>query len=86
MHIRPSRFLKASMLEKVLDINKKILEELVIVKKICAKLIFGRCVSLDWGDHCKFKAACTLNHKNNMIEIKKKDLKAKFKPFKSKKQ
>lgn len=47
MHIGPTRFLEAGMPKVMFDTDKKILEELVIVKEIHVKLIFGRCVGLD---------------------------------------
>lgn len=47
MYIRPTRFLEAGAPEVVFDTDGKILEELVIVERIYAKLIFSRCVSLN---------------------------------------
>lgn len=72
IHIKSTRFLEVGVSEMVFNTDRKILEELVIIEKICTKLIFGRCVSLDWDNYCKLKAACIANHKNNMIEAKKK--------------
>lgn len=86
IHIRSTRFLEANVFKIMFDIDKKILEKLVIIEKICAKLIFGRCVGLNWGNYCKLKAICTANHKNNMIEAEEKNPKAKAKQFKNKKQ
>ena len=47
IYIGPTEFLESGTPEVVFDIDKKILERLVIVEKICAKLIFGRYISLD---------------------------------------
>lgn len=85
LHIGPTKFLEAGMPEIIFYTNAKILEELVIVEKICAKLIFSRCVSLNYGDHCKPKVASNANYKHNIIEMEKKNLKAKFKQLKNKK-
>lgn len=52
--IKPTRFLKASLFKIVLDIDEKILKKLVVIEKICAKLIFTRFIDLDWSDHYKF--------------------------------
>lgn len=79
MHIRPTGFLKVRAPEVVFDISKKIPERLVIVEEICAKLIFSRCVDLDLCDYCKFKAAHTAKHENNIIEVEEENLKAKAK-------
>lgn len=86
MHIRPIGFLKAVAPKVLFDTDGKILEGLVIVEEICAKLIFGRSVSLDLGDYCKFKAACTANREYNIIEAKKEHPKTKAKQLKNKKQ
>lgn len=47
MHIRLTEFLKADVPKIMFDIDKKVLKKLVIIKKICAKLIFDKCVSLN---------------------------------------
>lgn len=47
VHIRPTRFFKTSMPEMMFETDRKILEKLVIIEKICIKLIFGRYISLD---------------------------------------
>lgn len=47
IHIRLNEFLKASVPEMIFDIDKKILEGLVIIEEIRAKLIFSRCIGLD---------------------------------------
>lgn len=85
IHIGSTGFLEADAPKVMFDIDGKILEELVIIEGICAKLIFGKCVGLDWDDHRKLEAACTTNHKNNMIEAKEEDLKTKIKRLKNKK-
>lgn len=41
MHIESTRFLKTAISEIVFDIDRLILKELVILKKIYAKLIFS---------------------------------------------
>lgn len=46
IHIGLIGFVKAKAPEMVFDTNKKILEELVIIKKICGKQIFAKCVGL----------------------------------------
>lgn len=69
----------------IFDIDRKILERLVIIQKICAKLIIGRCVGLDWGNYCKLGAACIANYKYNIIEVEEENLKAKIKQVKNKK-
>lgn len=79
MHIGPTRFLKVGVTKITFDIVRKILEGLVIVEGSCVKLIFGKCVNLDWGNYSKFEAVCITNHKNNMIKVEKKDEKAKAK-------
>ena len=84
MHIGPTGFLEVGMPEIVFDIDKKILEELVIIKEIFTKLIFGRCVGLNWDDHCKLETAYSANYEHNMIEAKEEDPKAKTKQFKNK--
>lgn len=86
IHIGPTGFLQAGAPEVVFDTNRRILEGLVIIEKICAKLIFGRCVGLDWGDYHKLEAAHTANHEYNMIEAEKGDSKAKTKRLKNEKQ
>lgn len=86
MHIRFTGFLKASTPEVVFDINKKTLKRLIIIEKICVKLIFDRCVGLDWVDYCKLEATYTTNYEHNMIEVEKEDLKAKAKQLRNKKQ
>lgn len=85
LHIEPTKFLKAGMPEMIFYINTKILEELIIIEKICTKLIFSGCVSLNYDDYCKLKVASIANYKYNIIEIEKKDPKAKFKQLKNKK-
>lgn len=70
----------------VFDTDGKISKGLVIVEKIRAKLIFNRCIGLDWCDHSKLEAACTANHKDNIIEAEEEDLKTKTKRFKNEKQ
>lgn len=47
MYIKLTRFLEVNALKIMFDIDKKILEKLVIIKKICAKLIFSKYISLD---------------------------------------
>lgn len=69
MHIGPNRFLKTGISEIVFDIDKKILKRLIIIEKIYAKLIFCRCVSVNWGNPCKLKAIYIANHKDNIIKI-----------------
>lgn len=51
MHIGPSGFLKADVLEVMFNIDKTIPKELIIVEKICAKLVVSRCINLDWSDY-----------------------------------
>lgn len=85
MHIKQTRFLKPGAPEVVFDTDKRILDGLVIVEGIYAKLIFGRYLGLDWGDYCKLEAACTANHKYNMIEVEEGDPKTKTKQLKNKK-
>lgn len=86
IYIEPTGFLKAGTPEVVFDTNRKILEGLVIIEEICAKLIFGRCIGLDWGDLYKLEAIYTANHKHNMIKTEKKDSKTKAKQLKNVKQ
>lgn len=86
MYIRLTGFLETGVPEVVFDTNRRILEGLVIVERICAKLIFGRCISLDWDDHRELKAAYTANYKHNMIKAKKENLKARAKRIKNEKQ
>lgn len=86
MHIGPTRFLKADALEIVFDIDRKFLEQLVIVEKICAKLIFSIYICLKWIDYGKFETSHIVNHKNNMFEAQEKNLKVKAKQLKNKKQ
>lgn len=47
MHIGLIGFLEADVLEVMFNIDKRIPEGLVIVEKICAKLVFGRYIDLD---------------------------------------
>lgn len=47
IHIGLTGFLEAAMPEVMFNLDGKILEGLVIVKKICAELIFGRCIGSD---------------------------------------
>lgn len=69
----------------VFDKDEKILKELVIIKKICIKLLFGRSVSLNKSNHCELKTAYIVNHKYNIIKIKEENIKAKAKQLKNKK-
>lgn len=86
MYIGPMGFLEPGAPEMVFDTDGRILEGLVIVEGICAKLIFGRYINQNWGDYRKLDAACTANHKGNIIEAEKEDPKAKAKRLKNKKQ
>lgn len=86
MYIRPMGFLEPGAPEMVFDTDGRILEGLVIVEGICAKLIFSRYINQNWGDYCKLDAAYTANHKVNIIEAEKEDPKAKAKRLKNKKQ
>lgn len=72
--------------EMVFNTNRKILEELIIIKKIYAKLIFSKYIILDWDNYYKFEAICNTNYKNNTIKVEKKDLKTGAKQFKNNKQ
>lgn len=60
-----------------INTNKKILKILIFIKKIGAKLSFGRCISLNWDNYYKLKAAYIANQKNNIFEVEEKNLKAK---------
>lgn len=86
IYIGPTEFLKGDPPKVLFDIEVKILEELVIVKEIWAKLIFGRYVGPDWGNHRKFEAVCTANYKDSMIEAEEKNPKAKAKQLKNEKK
>lgn len=85
MHIRQTRFLETIISEVVFYIDEKILEKLVIIEKMYAKIIFSRCIGLDKGDDYNIKATCIANHKDNMIEVEEENLKAKAKQLKNKK-
>lgn len=85
-HVKSSRFLKVGVSKVMFDKNRRILEKLVLVKKICVKLFFGRCVDLDLSNFRKLKFVCTVNHKNNNIKLKKENLNAKMQQFKNEKQ
>lgn len=85
IYTRLTGYLETGALEVVFDTDGKILEQLVIVEEICAKLIFSQYVVLDWNDYCKFEAVCTANQKNNIIETEEEDSKIKAKQLKDKK-
>lgn len=76
MRIEQTEFLKAGVPKVVFDIDGKILKRLIIIKNF-AKLIFGRCIGLDWNNNCKLEAICIVNNKNNIIKAEKEDLKSK---------
>lgn len=78
--------MEASTLKVVFNTNKMILEKLIIVEEICVKLIFSRCVGLNWGDYYGLKVTYTANHKYNMIEVEEKNPNTKAKQLKNKKQ
>lgn len=86
IHIGPTGFLETGVPEVVFDTNRRILEGLVIIEKICTKLVFGRYISLDWDDYQELEATYTANYKYNMIKAKKENLKAKAKQLENKKQ
>lgn len=85
MYTRLTGYLETGALEVVFDTDGKILEQLIIVEEICAKLIFSQYVVLNWNDYCKFEAVCTANQKNNIIETEEEDSKIKAKQLKDKK-
>lgn len=85
MDIRLTKFLKAGILKIVFNIDRKILERLVFIKKIYTKVIVNRYINLNWDYYYKFKAIYIFNYKNNMIKIEKKDLKTKANQLKNKK-
>lgn len=66
------------------NINKKILKKLIIIEEFYIKLIFSRYINLNYGNYYKFKVIYIANYKNNIIKLKKKNLKIKVKQFKKK--
>lgn len=46
---------------------------IIIIKRICATLIFSKGVALDQNNYSKFKAVYITNYKNNMIKTEKKN-------------
>lgn len=61
--IRLTGFSKSNLPELVFDIDKKILKKLVIIEKICKKLLFSLKIRLDWTNHSQFKATYNVNYK-----------------------
>lgn len=47
IYIKLTKFLNTNILEILYDLNKKIKKRLVIIKRICKRLIFNSYVSLD---------------------------------------
>lgn len=86
IYIKLTGFLKASAFMIVFDIDKKILEKLVIIQNIYTELLFSKYISLYKSDYYKFEVVYTANYKNNIITIEKKDPKAKAKQLKNKNQ
>lgn len=83
MHITSTRFLEACAIKVVFNIDRKIPKRFVTIKKICAKLIFAKYISLDWKNNCKFKTPLLLTTKITWLKWKKKIQKPKLSNLKT---